>query len=79
MGGQTARRFTQNFPGITVLSVYWAAALALAGRAAEAQVIVKQALDRVPGIRIRMFVEIEYAAEILDKLIAGARLAGLPE
>ncbi len=65
--------------GVGYQYVYHAAALALAGRAEEARPIAQRGLELEPGWRIRMLSEIGLVPAIADKLIAGARLLGLPE
>ena len=72
-------RAVQVSSGVGYTHIYHAVALALAGRIEEARSIARRGLDREPGWRIRALREMGIVPEILDKLIEGARLLGLPE
>jgi adenylate cyclase len=61
------------------LNLFHALALALAGRLERAAPIARRAMEMVPFWRIGMFSAFGWAPEIADKMIAGARLLGLPE
>ena len=72
-------RAVQSSPGRGGLYLNHAALTALAGHMEEARTIARRGLELNPGWRIRLISEIGYAHEIADKLVAGARLLGLPE
>jgi adenylate cyclase len=56
-----------------------AAALALAGRVEEARPIVGQSLELEPAFRSSTILEHGLTWVVVDRLIEGARLLGLPE
>ena len=64
-------------PGLIIGHFYQAAALALAGRIVEARSIAQRGMTQQPTFSMRSFSF--FVPEIADKLIAGARLLGLPE
>jgi adenylate cyclase len=61
------------------LHVVHAVALALAGRMEEAKPILLRALELGPGVRISGFQAFGMKQALLDRLVEGARLLGLPE
>ena len=56
-----------------------AAALALAGRLEEARPIAQRGLELFPGYRIGLLAAFGLAPAVLDKVVEGDRLLGLPE
>ena len=71
-----AGRVNANF---STAYFFQAIAMALAGRPEEAKSVVTRGLELEPGFRIRVFLEHGLASRLRDKLMAGARLLGLPE
>ncbi len=69
-------RATQASPGIPVLHILQALALALAGRLEEARPLAQRGLELFPGWRLGKIVA---APALLDKYVEGARRLGLPE
>jgi adenylate cyclase len=61
------------------LNFFHAEALALAGRLEEAAPIARRGMEMVPFTRIGMYSAMGGASTLVDKLIEGARLLGLPE
>jgi len=69
----------QASPRFSLYYFFQAAALALAGRAEEARPIVGQLLELEPTFRSSAIFEHGLTRAVVDKLIEGARLLGLPE
>jgi tetratricopeptide (TPR) repeat protein len=61
------------------LVIFHAEALALAGRMEEAAPIARRGMEMIPFYRIGLLSAFGWAPGIADKMIAGARLLGLPE
>jgi len=75
-------RAVQANPRFSVLYVAHAAALALAGRVEEAKSVAKRALELEPNFRVGPWEHIlpgVMLPELIRPLLAGMRLAGLPE
>ena len=66
-------------PDHSLLALFHAIALGLAGRVAEAQAPLKRGLELEPGFRIRVFSEFGLASPLAENFAKGARLLGLPE
>jgi adenylate cyclase len=62
----------------STLYLFYAAALALAGRVEEARPVVQRLLELEPGIRTRVISEI-LSGLLADKFVEGAQLLGLPD
>ena len=70
----------QSNPRISTLYFIQAAAPAVAGRVEEAGSIAGQGLELEPGVRIgELFEHALFHRALIDKLMEGARLLGLPE
>ena len=69
----------QANPRFSLYYFFQAAALALAGRVEEARPIVGQLLGLEPAFRSSVIFEHGLTRAVVDKLIEGARLLGLPE
>jgi hypothetical protein len=65
-------------PRMSYLYFLQAEALALAGRLEEARPIAQRGLELFPGWRIGLYAAFGIAPAILDKIVEGARLLGLP-
>ena len=69
----------QANPQFSVLYFMQAAALALAGRVVEARPSVRKGLELEPGFRMGVVNQIGLTPEFAERLLEGARLAGVPE
>jgi adenylate cyclase len=69
----------QANPRLSVLYLFHAASLALAGRVEEARPVVRRLLELEPNFRSRMLFEVGYGRTTAEKFLEGARLLGLPE
>jgi len=79
---EAALRFakgSQINPRHSLFYFFHAIALALAGRAGEAQPLLQRGLELEPGFRIRIFAEFGMAPPLAEAFSEGARLLGLPE
>ena len=79
---EAALRFakgSQINPRHSLFYFFHAIALALAGRAGEAQPLLQRGLELEPGFRIRIFAEFGMAPPLAEAFSKGARLLGLPE
>jgi tetratricopeptide (TPR) repeat protein len=72
-------RAAQANPYMGYLNLLHAQALALAGRLEEAGPIARRGMEMVPYWRIGMWSAFGIAPELLDRLVEGARLVGVPE
>jgi adenylate cyclase len=61
------------------LNLFHAEALALAGRLEEAAPIARRGMEMAPFMRVGFYSAMGGASPLVDKLIEGARLLGLPE
>jgi TolB-like protein len=66
-------------PRHSVMPIFHAIALALAGQTEKATISVRRGLELEPGFRIRVFSEFGMAPPLAEKFMEGARLLGLPE
>jgi adenylate cyclase len=78
-GASHCARAVQANPRLSYLYFMHAEALALAGRLEEARPIAQRGLELFPGYRIGLLAAYGASPAIMDKLIEGARLLGLPE
>ena len=69
----------QSSPNFSSAYFFQAIALALAGREEEARPLIRRGLELEPGFRIRLIHEHGLAPGLVEKLVEGARLLGLPE
>jgi len=65
--------------GFSSFYIFQAIALALAGRMAEAKPVLARGLALEPNFRLRLFTEFGLEESIVDRILAGGRLLGLPE
>jgi adenylate cyclase len=78
-GASHFARAVQANPRLSWLYFHQAEALALAGRLEEARPIAQRGLELFPGYRIGLLAAFGWSPAIMDKLMEGARLLGLPE
>ena len=69
----------QANPRFPTLHVFHAISLALAGRMEEARPILQRGLESGPGFRLSGFKAFGMNAALVDRLLEGGRLLGLPE
>jgi Flp pilus assembly protein TadD len=72
-------RAAQSNPNFSTAYFCRAYALALEGRVEEARPWANRGLELEPGYQIRMFFQWGIAPMLVEKLVKGARLLGLPE
>ena len=74
----TWRRLCKPIP-TSACNFVLAVALAFAGRVEEATPIVDKGLELEPGFRMGVVKQIGLATELVERMMEGARLAGVPE
>jgi adenylate cyclase len=72
-------KMVQANPAFSTLHFLYAIGLALAGRIEDARPVVAKGLELEPSFSSRLLLQVGITRQIVDRLVQGARILGLPE